>query len=55
MFYPREEFEAQMNELVAQGLDRIQAYKIVSQRELKDEQEYQKWLDVQREEEEDWG
>ena len=54
MFYPREEFEAQMNELVAQGLDSIQAYKIVRQRELKDEQEYQKWQDLMRDEE-DWG
>ncbi len=47
-FYTQEEFESQMVQLmVDQGLDRLEAYRIVSQRELEDAQEYERWLDAQ--------
>lgn len=47
-FYTQEEFESQMVELmVDQGIDRLEAFRIVSQRERAEAQEYERWLDLQ--------
>ena len=47
MFYPQEEFEAQMNELLALGYPEEVAYDIVRTREMEDEEDYLRWLDEQ--------
>lgn len=47
-FYTQEEFEGQMVQLmVADGVDRLEAFRIVSQRERADAAEYERWLDAQ--------
>lgn len=47
-FYTQEEFEGQMVQLmVAEGVDRLQAFRIVSERERADAAEYERWLDAQ--------
>ena len=47
-FYTQEEFEGQMVQLmIAEGVDRLQAFRIVSQREQADAAEYERWLDAQ--------
>lgn len=43
MFYPAEEFEAQMAELTAQGYPDDVAYDMVREQERKDEAEYNEW------------
>jgi hypothetical protein len=47
-FYTQEEFETQMVELMmTEGVSRVQAFNIVSQREREDAAEYERWLDTQ--------
>jgi hypothetical protein len=47
-FYTQEEFETQMVELMmTEGVSRVQAFNIVSQREREDAAEYERWLDAQ--------
>ena len=47
-FYTQEEFESQMVELMmTEGVSRVQAFNIVSQREREDAAEYERWLDTQ--------
>jgi hypothetical protein len=47
-FYTQEEFETQMVELmITEGVSRVQAFNIVSQREREDAAEYERWLDTQ--------
>jgi hypothetical protein len=47
-FYTQEEFETQMVELMmTEGVSRVQAFTIVSQREREDAAEYERWLDTQ--------
>jgi len=46
-FYTQEEFESQMVELMAEGVSRVEAFTIVSQREREDAAEYERWLDTQ--------
>lgn len=47
-FYTQEEFESQMVQLmVTNGVDRLEAFRIVSQRERADAAEYERWLDTQ--------
>lgn len=43
MFYPQEEFEAQMVDLMAKGTSYTQAYEIVRKREQEDAAEYDQW------------
>jgi len=43
MFYSNEEFEAQMQELLAKGVSDSQAYDIVRLREQEDAEEYEQW------------
>jgi len=45
MFYSQEEFHAQLNDLIAQGLSVEEAGAVVEQNMYEDEQEYIKWLD----------
>lgn len=49
-FYSAEEFNAQMQELILQGKDEIDASIIVGMRELNDRREYEAWLDRQMQE-----
>ena len=42
-FYPVDEFEFAVEELVEQGYSRQQAYELVREQERKDEQEYMEW------------
>jgi uncharacterized protein YoaH (UPF0181 family) len=47
-FYTQEEFETQMVELMmTEGVSRVEAFTIVSQREREDAAEYERWLDTQ--------
>lgn len=47
-FYTQEEFETQMVELMtAEGFSRLDAFRIVSDRERAEAQEYERWLDAQ--------
>ena len=47
-FYTQEEFESQMVQLmVEEGVDRLKAFRIVSERERADVAEYERWLDAQ--------
>ena len=46
-FYTQEEFESQMVELMVDGVSRLEAYRIVCDRERQDAQEYERWLDAQ--------
>ena len=47
-FYTQEEFETQMVELmVTEGLSQLEAYRVVSEREKKDAEDYHRWLDNQ--------
>jgi len=43
MFYSKEEFEAQMVELMAKGIADAEAYDIVRLREQEDAAEYEQW------------
>jgi uncharacterized protein YoaH (UPF0181 family) len=45
MFYSQEEFQAQLKDLLAQGLSVGEAGAVVEQNMYEDEQEYIKWLD----------
>lgn len=49
-FYSQEEFESQMDILIAQGMSYLQAYNTVRRREQQDALEYEQWLDAQAEE-----
>lgn len=49
-FYSQEEFEAQMEELVMQGMSMLAAYNAVRRREQTDAAEYEQWLAAQLEE-----
>ena len=43
MFYSKEEFEAQMVNLMAKGISYTQAYDVVRKREQEDAAEYEQW------------
>ena len=43
MFYSNEEFEAQMIDLMAEGVAYTEAYAIVRRREQEDAAEYEQW------------
>lgn len=43
MFYSMEEFEAQMQDLLAKGISDSEAYDIVRKREQEDAEEYEQW------------
>ncbi len=49
MFYPHEEFEFQVQELINAGYSRQLAEEIVRVREAQDEREYMEWRDEQDE------
>ena len=49
MFYPAEEFEAQMTALIAQGYPEDLARDQVLAQESRDEEEYNQWRDEQDE------
>jgi hypothetical protein len=44
-FYSKEEFQAQLDELIEQGLSPAQALKQVQMNEDEDRREYEEWLD----------
>ena len=49
MFYPKEEFDFQVAELVEQGFTPEDAVMLVTEQMLKDEEEYHQWRDEQDE------
>ena len=53
-FYSKEEFEAQYNDYIKQGLLPAQALRRVQANEEEDRREYDEWLDQQNADRYDW-